>query len=64
MQIKNISGIDREIATKGYGAVVAAGDVADVPDEIGESLIEQTDVWERVEAPPKRAAKAADEEMS
>lgn len=62
MQVKNISGRDRDIATSVFGATVAAGEVAEVPDEIGESLVSQVDVWERADT-PKKAAKA-DEEKS
>ena len=48
MQVKNISAEDRDIASKAYEGIVAAGETADVPDEVGESLIQQADVWKRV----------------
>lgn len=50
----------REIAA--LGVDVEPGESVDVPDDLAYSLCEQVDVWERVEvaAPPKRSAKADD----
>lgn len=43
MKVRNISDRDRVIAATSQ--VVEAGDTAEVDDEVGNSLLEQEDVW-------------------
>jgi len=52
MQIRNLRSFAVEIPEVG---IVDAGDVIEVPEDLGVSLVEQADVWESVK--PK-AAKA------
>lgn len=46
MRIRNVQGIARAIAAT--GEVVPPGETAEVGDELGASLLEQTDVWASV----------------
>lgn len=58
MQVKNLSDIDKEIPDVGF---VDAGDVIEVPDELGASLVLQVDAWAEVKF---KGRKATDEENS
>jgi hypothetical protein len=58
MQVKNISDLDKEIPEVGF---VDAGDVIEVPDDLGASLVEQVDAWVEVKS---KGRKATDEENS
>jgi hypothetical protein len=49
---KDVLGGPRELPDNGL--FVENGDVVEVPDALGESLIQQTEVWERVEDEPKK----------
>jgi len=49
MKVRNVSGVDREVAPADHPPFdVAAGEIVDVPDELGASLCEQAGVWARV----------------
>lgn len=46
MQIKNISGADRHVDPKDAEPFfAAANEVVEVPDAVGKSLLEQSDIW-------------------
>lgn len=47
MRVKNVSGVDKVIAAT--GEVVPAAATVDVDDELGGSLCDQPDVWQRAE---------------
>lgn len=48
MKVKNVSGIDRYITPPNGDPIDApAGAVIEVPDELGESLIEQDENWKK-----------------
>lgn len=52
MKIKNKREVPVTIAAVGFDPVsVDAGGVADVPDELGESLLRQVDRWEEASSP-------------
>lgn len=57
MKVKNISGVDREIPTPDAVLFCAAGDVVEVDDELGASLVEQTDNWQAAKATSKETSK-------
>jgi|tagenome__1003787_1003787.scaffolds.fasta_scaffold20819561_2 hypothetical protein len=61
MQVRNVdpTGSSREISD--HGLIVEHGDTAEVPDEVGEALLAQADVWQPV-GEAKKARKAKDEE--
>ena len=51
MQIKNLSDFEKEIPDVGF---VAAGDVIEVPDEIGAGLVSQVDAWAEVKTKSRK----------
>lgn len=51
-----VAGVDPARDEAGNALPVAPGDVVDVPDELGKSLLEQPDVW----LPAKTTAKKGD----
>lgn len=55
MRVKNISGLDRFIVDPDGGDDIAcpAGDDVEVPTALGQSLLEQSDVWARSKNKPK-----------
>lgn len=55
MKVKNKRSYTVEIPEVGF---VDAGDSIEVPDDLGESLVEQVDAWEPVTS---KAAKASEE---
>lgn len=46
MYVRNRQAEGREIVHADFSGFVEGGDVIDVPDNVGASLIEQSDVWE------------------
>jgi len=62
MNIRNIHTDTLEIAHADCSEVVEAGGTADVPDHVGESLIQQVDRWEQVQT--SKAEKATSKEKS
>lgn len=56
MKIVNISGRVRHIAHPQCAATAEPDVPVDVPDEVGQSLLRQTDVWAKP-APPKKTTK-------
>lgn len=45
MKVVNVSGRPRDIAHQDYAGLVEPGDTVEVPDHVGVSLVEQSDVW-------------------
>lgn len=52
MQIRNVSGLVREIANHPTRALVEPGDTVEVDDELGASLCEQAANWQAVDVKP------------
>lgn len=64
MQVRNISADERFIASAAhdfFSGLIAAGETIDVPDPVGKSLCDQTDIWERVKTTKAHAADKAGE---
>lgn len=62
MQIRNKRPYAVEVDHDGVTYTAAAGDTVDVPDELGESLLEQHDAWSSGDDhTSKRPARAASE---
>lgn len=59
MFVRNRTPLGREIVHSDFQGFVDAGEVAEVPDHVGSSLIEQVDVWE--EAAGSSARSTVDE---
>lgn len=57
MQIKNLREFEKEIPNVGF---VAAGDVIEVPDDLGASLCEQVDSWAEVKTKSRKATDEGD----
>lgn len=51
MKVKNKRSYEVEIPEVGF---VDAGDVIEVPDDLGKSLVKQQDVWEAVKSTAKK----------
>lgn len=62
MKVRNITADALEIAHVDFSAACDAGGTVEVPDEVGESLIQQVDKWEQVQT--SKAEKATSKEKS
>lgn len=45
MKVTNVTSRPRDIAHQDHAGIVAPGATVEVPDHVGESLCQQTDVW-------------------
>lgn len=62
MKVRNLRSYAVSIPVEGGEIVAEPGVDVDVPDEIGDGLIAQVDVWEQVSNKGRKAASAGDGE--
>lgn len=59
MKVKNVSALG-DLAVPAIGLAVLAGDVVEVSDEVGASLLEQPDNWAPVDGKPSKKSDPID----